>query len=337
MSNNGEVKASCRHGSGTLYMGAAYVPDDCIKTVQDSLSGLKASEWSSRRTSYICSTCGSTVLGKLDGRLWIHTGALDQLEDNVKIQRQIYIKDTQDGGFSNWLEGLHTKVHATLNDTLPADWPTTTTKPTKENGERLHVHCLCKGVNFWISRPLTSSAKPDNSESDVNRQNPDRGDYDMKNPWWLCADRTKFRSSVCSCNSCRLASSCDFVQWAFVPTTDLSLSVDGSVPFSYDAGTLKSYRSSDVATRYFCSDCGAMVFWNGDERPGLVDVAVGLLDAEEGSLAQDWLEWATNRVSYKCDGLDRAETLMTHVEVELHKWGQQPSTSGTPFKPEHIS
>ncbi|KAI5201197.1 hypothetical protein E4T39_05338 [Aureobasidium subglaciale] len=324
---------SCRHGSGTLYMGAAYVPDDCVKTVQDSLSGLKASEWSSRRTSYLCSTCGSTVIGKLDGRLWIHTGALDQLEDIVKIQRQIYVKDTQDGGFSNWLEDLPTKVHATLDDGLPVDWPNSTgTKQTKMHSDRLHVHCLCKGVNFWISRPLTSSADPNNSKSDVNCQNSDRGDYDIKDPWWLCAGSTKFRSSVCSCNSCRLASSCDFVQWAFVPTSDISLSADGSVPFSYDIGTLKGYRSSDIATRYFCGECGAMVFWNGDDRPGLMDVAVGLIDAAEGSLAQDWLEWITNRVSYKCDGIDRAKTLVNHVEVALNKWGQDPKTSGSRIK-----
>lgn len=314
---------SCRHGSGTLCIGATYVPEKCLTAVQQSLSKLKASEWSSRRTTYFCDTCGSTVIGKLDGQLWIYTGALDQLEGVVQIQRQIFVKDTLDGGFSNWLkEDLPIKTHTTLDNDLPAGWLEKNYQSTSKASDRLHAHCLCKGVEFWIARPLASSADPKDPRCDLRWENPERGDYDPKDPWWLKADRTKFHTIVCACDSCRLAASCDFVQWAYVPTTDISLSADGSVPFSHTFGTLKGYGSCKRVVRYFCGDCGANVFWTGDDRPGLLDVAVGLLHAPEGSLAQDWLQWQTDSVDFKEDGIRRAGTLINHVEGALQKWGR---------------
>ncbi|TIA15395.1 hypothetical protein D6C80_05190 [Aureobasidium pullulans] len=298
-------------------------PPNMSDAQEQSLSKLKASEWSSRRTTYFCDTCGSTVIGKLDGQLWIYTGALDQLEGVVQIQRQIFVKDTLDGGFSNWLkEDLPIKTHATLDNDLPAGWLEKNYQSTSKASDRLHAHCLCKGVEFWIARPLASSADPSNPRCDLHWENPERGDYDPKDPWWLKADRTKFHTIVCACDSCRLAASCDFVQWAYVPTTDISLSANGSVPFSHTFGTLKGYGSCKRVVRYFCGDCGANVFWTGDDRPGLLDVAVGLLHAPEGSLAQDWLEWQTDSVDFKEDGIGRAGTLINHVRGALQKWGR---------------
>jgi hypothetical protein len=54
---------------------------------------------------------------------------------------------------------------------------------------------------------------------------------------------------------------------------------------------MKAYRSSESAVRMFCGVCGAGCFWDGEERGvALVDVAVGLLDAETGARAEEWLE-----------------------------------------------
>lgn len=317
---------SCRHALGSLYVCVAYVPESCLKAVQDSLLKLKATQWSSRRTAYFCPTCGSTIIDSIDGRITIHTGSLDQFDDTVQIQRQIFVKDTQDGGFGHWLKDLPIKTHATMTDSLPADWLQTSKQPADDPSDQLHAHCLCSGVNFWISRPLASSANPDNPKSDVHLRNPDRGDYDIKNPWWLCANRTKFFAEVCHCNSCRLSSSCDFLPWTYIPTTDISLSADGSVPFSRNFGTLQEYRSSDEASRYFCGQCGATIFYIREERQGIVNVAVGLLDAAEGSLAQSWLGWRTDGLDFKEDSAGRAATLVNNVEVALQKWGQEVST-----------
>jgi hypothetical protein len=306
------------------------VPDDCVKAVQDSLSKLRASQWSSRRTAYFCPICGGTVAEILDGRFCIHTGALDRLDDTIQTKRQIFVEDTQDGGFSHWLRNLPIETHATLDDSLPENWLQTSKQTATHNTtDRLHAHCLCKGVNFWISRPLTSSADFDNPKSDVNQKNSDRGDYDVENPWWLCANRTKFFAEVCHCNSCRLSSSCDFLPWTYVPTTDISLAADGSVPFSRNFGTLKEHRSSDEASRYFCSQCGATVFYIREERHGIVNVAVGLLDAAEGSLAQSWLGWRTDGLDFKEDSIDRAPNLVNHVESALQKWGEEAAASSS--------
>ncbi|CAD0085638.1 unnamed protein product [Aureobasidium vineae] len=277
----------------------------------------------------MCSTCGSTIAEKIDGLLCIHTGALDQLDDTVQFERQIFVKDTKDGGFSHWLKDLPIETHATLNDSLPADWPQPSKRPADKVSDRLHAHCLCNGINFWISRPLTSSANPDNPKSDTYQHNPDRGDYEVEDPWWLCENRTKFFAEVCQCNSCRLSSGCDFIPWTYVPTTDVSLAADGSVPFSRDFGTLKSYRSSDHATRCFCGECGATVFYIRDERHGIANVAVGLLDADEGSLAQSWLWWRTDALDFKEDSIGRAAAIVNSVEGALQKWGQEASASSS--------
>lgn len=305
------------------------MPETCTEAVKDSLSRLHASEWSNRRTTYFCPTCGASIIEKLDGRFCIHTGALDQLDGTVHFERQIFVKDTQDGGFSHWLRDLPIKTHATLNDELPTDWPQSNEQPVDRTSERLHAHCLCNGVNFWVSHPLASSADPNNPKSDVHQHNPDRGQYDRENPWWLCENRTKFFAEVCQCNSCRLSSGCDFVPWTYVPTTDISLASDGSVPFSHDFGTLKKYRSSNEASRYFCGQCGATVFYIRDERHGIANVAVGLLDADEGSLAQSWLWWRTDALDFKEDGISRAATLVDHVERALQKWGHVALAPGS--------
>ena len=65
-------------------------------------------------------------------------------------------------------------------------------------------------------------------------------------------------------------------------------------------GTLKEYQSSKIAKRYFCGQCGANVFWRGlDERPRVVDVSVGLMNAKSGSRAEEWLFWRTNKVTHQ--------------------------------------
>ena len=66
---------------------------------------------------------------------------------------------------------------------------------------------------------------------------------------------------------------------------------------------MHKYVSSPGVTRTFCSQCGANVFWHGDEdtfgRKHLVDVAVGLLDAPSGARAEEMLAWWTGRVSFE--------------------------------------
>ncbi|KAL8663375.1 MAG: hypothetical protein Q9202_003894 [Teloschistes flavicans] len=89
----------------------------------------------------------------------------------------------------------------------------------------------------------------------------------------------------------------DLQAWCFVSKVNIR-QIDGK-ELDYEMGMLKQYCHSQGAYRNFCQRCGATVFWHDDERPGVVDVSVGLLDAEEGARSEDWLEWATARVSFE--------------------------------------
>ena len=115
----------------------------------------------------------------------------------------------------------------------------------------------------------------------------------------------------------------EWVNWTFVPTIDVSLDAEGKTPYSVPFGSLKGYESSPGVTRYHCGTCGASVFFTADDREGLIDVAVGLLDAPEGARAETWLDWSTKRLSFREDALPRAESLTLGVEKGLEEFGKR--------------
>lgn len=92
-------------------------------------------------------------------------------------------------------------------------------------------------------------------------------------------------------------------------------------PFRHGFGTLKSYRSSPIAKRWFCDTCGANVFYDSDERPTLLDVSVGVLDADSGARAEEWLEWEKGRVSFREDVHNTS--LLEALEEGMSKWTQK--------------
>ncbi|KIW91804.1 uncharacterized protein Z519_07774 [Cladophialophora bantiana CBS 173.52] len=186
--------------------------------------------------------------------------------------------------------------------------------PTFGDSSELHAGCHCGGVNFRITRPNALSHQcwspwpdlivPYHSSSPENRE-------DVK--WWLRANDSKYLAGTCACRSCRLGSGSPIQAWAFIPKANL-LQLDGKA-LDYNMETLKRVESSKGCFREFCSRCGATVFWHCLERPGLVDVSVGLLRAPEGSRAMTWLDWWTERVSFREDALD--EKLIDNLEKGL--------------------
>ncbi|RMY70150.1 hypothetical protein D0863_05973 [Hortaea werneckii] len=265
----------------------------------------------------------------------VATGTLESIEGVVEAARHIFVADTLDGGFADFLRDVNGKTierwpqHFGKNEQLPLNWRGS--EPNKpghaEHPNLLHAHCKCEGVSFYISRPSAASTEVTAEWPDVMIPEHETGEKPPPAAWWLRGNGTKYLAGLCTCNSCRLAAGMEWVQWAFIPTTSITLDPAGGnpspseTPFSF--GTLKHYRSSDQATRYFCGICGANVFWCGDERPGLIDVAVGLLDAAEGARAEDWLEWRTERVSYREDAVPRAESLIYGLEKGLKAYGEE--------------
>ncbi|KAI3340965.1 hypothetical protein F4824DRAFT_450206 [Ustulina deusta] len=194
-------------------------------------------------------------------------------------------------------------------------------------------------------------------------QNPD------DNKWWLRPDLDshseqpenhstekgglrRYLAGTCACVSCRLTSGFEIQTWAFIPRANIFFHIpddhagsSGSEPgpandaqniVPLDFATLppnilKSYESSQGVRREFCSFCGATVFWRDRWRPELMDVSVGLLDADEGARAETWLDWWTGRVSFAEDAKNgrtgetarSAKCLIDGLETGLQRWGEQ--------------
>lgn len=142
-------------------------------------------------------------------------------------------------------------------------------------------------------------------------------------PSSLSDDGTKYLASVCSCDSCRLDTGMEWSEWAFLPTANISLDAQGTKTFFLPFETLKAYRSSFGVIRYHCSSCSASVFYQKDDRPGLISIAVGLMSAPEEARADTWLEWDTSGIGFREDAVGRAKELNVAVEDGLARYGKR--------------
>ncbi len=316
----------CRHQTGLLC--GSYV------TLKEGTTNFKAEgpltnyETSDIVTRCFCSHCGANVWlqYKREDRPNICSGALDKADGIIKLKNHIFVSDTKDGGLSTWIpdsdiaawEGF-SKENKQIDVTAMS-----ITQSTVEHTTELYAHCQCKGVQFKITRPNQASkdlsspwpdlVKPYHSESPENKE-------DVK--WWLRADDTKYLAGSCACKSCRVASSFDIQSWAFVPKANI-LQLDEK-PLDFGMGSLEQCSTAEGVHRNFCGKCGATVFWHCDERSDLVDVSVGLLDAEEGARAGSWLEWWTNRVSF--EEAAQNKDLISRLGAGLTRWGNVEGTS----------
>jgi len=101
----------------------------------------------------------------------------------------------------------------------------------------------------------------------------------------------KFASSLDACDSCRTVTGFEITSWTTVPKNDIASGRDLD-NFLGDSSKLGHYQSSSNTSRYFCTKCGATVFYY---RHGLdtIDVATGILEpAIEGAVrVEAWLDW----------------------------------------------
>lgn len=168
------------------------------------------------------------------------------------------------------------------SEALDIDWETSNnTSNIKENA--IPIRCLCHGVDFSLHR----------------------ADYSGTNaaelPWYIDPISCKLLADLCGCGSCRLQSSVDTWYWAFThiahvtfgstisslaSSTELKAAIDAR---HSDVGSLVYFASSRGVLRFFCVRCSACVFYAVENRPEVLDVAVELLDATEGAMAETWL------------------------------------------------
>jgi len=76
---------------------------------------------------------------------------------------------------------------------------------------------------------------------------------------------------LCHCGMCRKTHG-HIGAYSAAPREALSIVEDRGLAW---------HRSSNVAQRGFCRECGATLFWQGDDRP-MTSIAAGTLDAPTG-------------------------------------------------------
>ena len=93
----------------------------------------------------------------------------------------------------------------------------------------------------------------------------------------------------CHCSLCRRGSGAVAATWITVP-------LDG---FAFTEGEPAAYKWSAHATRNFCPRCGSpLAFWT-DKDPGVIDIAVGTLDAPgDDAVKPDHHIWTSSRLSW---------------------------------------
>ncbi|MCJ1290330.1 hypothetical protein MMC34_001866 [Xylographa carneopallida] len=281
---------------------------------------------------YFCGECGTSIyeLAPVSRQIGLCSGALHATNGIVELKEHMFVASTEDGGLREWLLDLPAwemyredpsgsiKPGKTYGTKVPATSSTT-------GGDVLHCSCHCESIQFDITRPGPNSSALHSPWPDLLMpyfENASENSADVK--WWIRAGGTKYLAGTCACNSCRRGSGYDIQCWAFVPKVNIHKTTGN--PLDFNLATLKRYTISRGAYREFCGKCGAVVFWHCDERPDLVDVSVGLLNAGSGARAEEWLEWWTGRVSFQ--ELAQNKSLIEKLAAGLKDWGIRKSASG---------
>lgn len=297
---------SCRNLTGAMYSSDTDWPGPADEILN---SDLKNYEFTTNVSILFCGICSSPMFWNehyedKPQNISVFTGALNNVEvkELIRFSRQIFVGDTVDGGVSSWLQYptvdgakvCRWQGRPDKSEELGDDWPGTKKLSVVKNASKAEIplHCRCKGVDL-LFRP----GNVDFSTMDTDSI-----------PFYIDPESHKHLATLDPCNSCRLSAGVDIMSWTFALLKQIDFagnSKESSFPRSThelkDAvessgrdsryGTLAMYRSSPDVQRYFCSRCSASVFYAVDDRPDLVDVAVGLLHAQEGARAESILAW----------------------------------------------
>ncbi|KAM0749726.1 hypothetical protein T439DRAFT_326603 [Meredithblackwellia eburnea MCA 4105] len=79
------------------------------------------------------------------------------------------------------------------------------------------------------------------------------------------------KAHTCQCTQCRKGTGSLFANWLDVPRTSFKYTV---------SSTLKSYKSSPLCTREFCTECGGSLTWSSEaeSEKNTVEINLGSLD-----------------------------------------------------------
>lgn len=317
---------SCRHSTGALYVLFSTWPRPRADV---DTSGLKKYQFSANIANLFCGTCSTPMFSELawdPGSLGVYSGPLTNMDvAPVRLTNHIYVEDTVDGGASVWLrrpnpDGDEIPRYLTRSGQIPWSWPGASTSAEEPGGgpvqQSVGISCHCKGVNLVLRQGDYAGGK--------------RGEL----PWFIDPRNYKRLASFDACDSCRLHFGNDLVHWTFTDLADIARADGGAFPrtmtelrTAVDAGdaavgTLACYQSSPGAHRYFCRVCAAAVFYACEDRPEIVDVAVGLLEAPDGARAERFLSWTLGETPVWVDDTKGGwrEGLMGRVQSDAEEF-----------------
>ncbi|KAE8152535.1 Mss4-like protein [Aspergillus avenaceus] len=290
---------ACRAVTGQLY--SSYYP---LQT-PPSLDNLREYQQSTSICRYFCRTCGAHVFARFKHERYFVAAGLLTEPPQTRSVKHWRVNDSRDGGLASFLQGEQETASEcwleAVSESLQPSWEET---PVLEQSHKLQARCHCGGIKFYITSPDATSREPHSPWPDLlvpyhsgSSSNPE----DVK--WWLRDENSRYLAGTCTCTSCRLASGFPIQTWAFIPRSNIVDS--GGLPLEFNSATMQQYESSPQVYREFCNRCGATVFWHCQERPLLIDISIGLLQANSGSKAEEWLAWHTGRVSFEELALDR--------------------------------
>lgn len=253
-------------------------------------------------TRHFCSNCGCQVGDRAhhDGHWVISSSIFDANKHDQGIwQFHGHVDPTSpaDGGLSalvSHVDGKQLEM-ITLDQPLPPQ-----EQPDRSNSKELLAQCHCGGVSFTISRPSAEFIASPVSQG-----------------WLHPSDKSKWLACWDLCNDCRLVNGTHVVGWMFVPLDHIS----PPPAADFMIGSSKSYRSSEGVSRTFCCTCGATVSYSCKERPHIVDVAVGILRAPEGVMAENWAAWRAGRPAWPENGLEYHEGFARALTEGAKRWG----------------
>ncbi|KAE8413056.1 Mss4-like protein [Aspergillus pseudocaelatus] len=301
----------CRHTHGALCSFHAPLPKDIRPEFISPSSLDKLTTYTypqSKSTRFFCSKCGCHIGDRdhADGRWVVSSAIFDHSGDESvwQINSHLYANgDTKTGLFEfvSQIEGREITISRSekqKNETAIQD----NSKAQECDDRSLRAKCHCEGVSFTISRPGR-----DFVQDPANRK------------WVLEGKEDKWLGALDVCDDCRLVSGANVAAWMFIPVNHISPSPPGNLLI----GSSKRYSSSDGVVRTFCGTCGAMVFYSCNDRPGIVDVAVGILRDPKSVLAESWVVWRTGRIAYLEDGLRYHGEFTKSLDEGLKKWGKE--------------
>lgn len=293
----------CRytHGTPCIFhapLPAGVAPQFIAPSSIDKLTLYNHAE--SQAARHFCSTCGCHMGDRShdDGSWVISTAVVTEPNQGLwEMRTHAFTTSSLDGGLS----AMFSHVDGRQLDVFNLEASLDASKAIRTKAEELRAECHCGGVSFSISRPRKEFLDSPASEG-----------------WVLPRDTSKWLALLDLCDDCRLVDGSNVIAWMFVPVDHISPSPAGDLII----GSLKSYKSSEEVLRTFCGTCGATVFYSCTDRPGIVDVAVGILRAPEGVMAENWALWR-RRISSQDDGLKYDPDFSRALIEGLKVWGSK--------------